>query len=124
MINDVNHFILIGTLGEDAKTSTSKKREPVTRLRVATSKEWIEGTEIKRKTNWNTVFFFGNLALATARYKKGMKVNVTAEVGEGKFRHEESDYYQTMITGHSVYVTDLGKQNQPSAEIEPNEITG
>ncbi len=82
MINDVNHLILIGTLGEDAKVLQTKNQEPMVILNVATHSEWIDGLEKKRKTLWTKVFFFGEKAMACEPYKKGMKVHITAEVLE------------------------------------------
>lgn len=50
MINDVNHLILIGTLGEDVKILETKNGEPMAILNIATNAEWIEGFEVKKRT--------------------------------------------------------------------------
>lgn len=113
MINDVNHLILIGTLGEDVKILETKNGEPMAILNIATNSEWIEGFEKKKRTLWSKVFFFGDQAQACMHYKKGMKVHVTAEVAEKQL--SEGDF-KTIITGLHVWVVDLGKSNRPSPE--------
>lgn len=113
MLNDVNHLILIGTLGEDVKILETKNSEPMAILNIATNSEWIENAEKKKRTLWNKVFFFGDQAKSCEYYKKGMKVHVSAEVSERQL--SEGDY-KTLITGLHVWVIDLGKSNRPSPE--------
>lgn len=122
MINDVNHLILIGTLGEDAKLTQTKNQEPMVLLNVATNSEWIDGNEKRKKTLWTKVFFFGNKALACEGYKKGMKVHITAEVSEKAFSEGESKTYKTVVNGNSVWVADLGASNRPSPELITEEL--
>lgn len=114
MINDINHLILVGTLGDDAKITTTKTNEPMVILNVATHSEWLDENEKKRKTLWTKVFFFGEKAKACEGYKKGMKVHVTAEVFERQFLEVDSKSYKTIVNGVSVWVIDLGINNRPS----------
>lgn len=113
MINDINHLLIVGTLGEDAKLAKTKNQEPMTILNVVTGSDWFDGTTKKSKTLWNKIFFFGDQAKACEPYKKGMKVHITAEVAEKLI--SEGDY-RTIITGVHVWVVDLGSNNRPSSE--------
>ena len=122
MINDVNHLILIGTLGEDAKLMNTKTNDPMVILNVATHSEWIEDNEKKRKTLWTKVFFFGEKAKACEHYKKGMKVHITAEVFEKQFLDGDLKNYKTIINGVSVWVIDLGATNRPSQEPSSDDL--
>lgn len=95
MINDVNHLILIGTLGEDAKVIKTKNDAPMVVLRVATNDQWSDGAVIKNRTNWNSVLFFGEKATTCENYRKGMKVHLTAEVGERPIGEGDNREYKT-----------------------------
>lgn len=122
MLNDVNHFILVGTLGDDVKVISTKSQEPMAILNVATSSEWIERNEKKRRTLWNKVFFFGDQAISCKHYKKGMKVHITAEVSEKHFIEGDTKTYKTIVSGLHVWVVDLGKSNRPDQEPNFDEI--
>lgn len=122
MINDINPFILVGSLGDDVKVVCTKNQEPMAILNVATSSEWIEGTEKKRKTLWNKVFFFGDQAVSCKHYKKGMKVHITAEVSEKHFAEGDTKKCKTIVSGLNVWVVDLGKNNRPDQEPNFDEI--
>lgn len=122
MLNDVNHLTLVGTLGDDVKVTQTKNNEPMTILSIATNSEWFDGTEKKKRTLWNKVFFFGESATRCQLYKKGMKVHITAEVAEKQFSDGDTKTYKTIVSGLTVWVVDLGKNNRPSQEPNFEEV--
>lgn len=122
MLNDINHFILVGSLGEDVKIVHTKNQEPMAILNVATSSEWFDGSVKKRKTLWNKIFFFGDQAKGCEKYKKGMKVHITAEVSEKHFTEGDAKTYKTIVSGVNVWVVDLGNSNRPGQEPSFDEI--
>ena len=96
----VNKHILLGNLGADPETRYTPSNTPVTRIRLATSKNWKDRNtgERKEKTTWHNVVFFGRLAEVAGEYlKKGDTVYIE---GESETRSWEDD------NGNKRYMTE------------------
>ncbi len=116
MLNNVNHLLLVGVLTQDANITLTKGNEAMAILKVGTTDEWVIENEVKKITKWNSVFFFGEKALACKHYKKGMIVHITAEVYERSVGDGVEAITKTIVRGRSIFVLDLGNTNRPGQE--------
>lgn len=87
MARGVNKVILVGNVGKDPEVRYSAGGMAVCTISVATSEKWTDkqSGEIKERTEWHRVKFFGRLAEIAGEYlKKGSQVYI-----EGSLRTEE-----------------------------------
>lgn len=99
MARSVNKVILIGHLGRDAETRSTRNGTPVTQFSVATSRSWKNATtdEWMEETNWTNVVVWGQENLA-GFLKKGKQVYV-----EGRLQTRSYDDRD----GRKAYATEV-----------------
>jgi single-strand DNA-binding protein len=104
-MNGVNEVTLLGAVGKEADTKLVGENKQVTRLSVATSKEWKDSKtgEKKQSTEWHTVEAWDGLAKYIAEYvKKGALVYVKGEIKTIKFEKDGQTQYRTIIAASEV----------------------
>ena len=104
-MNGVNEVTLVGAVGKDADTKLVGENKQVTRLSVATTKEWKDAKtgEKKSSTEWHTVEAWDGLAKYIAEYvKKGALVYVRGEIKTVKFEKDGVTQYRTIISASEV----------------------
>ena len=77
MSNGVNKVILIGNLGQKPEMRYTATNSAVANLSIATTESWKdrESGEMRDKTEWHKVVFFGKPAETIERYlDKGSKI--------------------------------------------------
>ena len=110
--------MLIGFLGADPESKTTKSGKTVCTITVAVDETWTGADSSKnKKTEWIKVVTWGPLAVNCERYlKKGRKVYV-----EGKFRtnvYEDSNgvkKYSTYVDAKEVGFFDSAPKNENEA---------
>lgn len=114
-MSSINKVILVGRLGKDPESKTTKS-STVTNFSVATSESWSKDGQKQEKTEWHKVVAWGKLADIAAKYlQKGSLVYV-----EGKLEttsYEDKDGNKKYTT--QVRMTELkmlgGKSGGPSS---------
>ena len=88
-----NRVTIIGFLGKDAETRTTRNDNPFTTLSVATKRSWKnrETGEYDSQTTWHRCVVFGSQSAFAATLLKGSHVQI-----EGELRTRE---YQDKATG-------------------------
>ena len=101
MSNGINKVILIGNLGADPEVRSLPSGDVVANVSLATSESWTDKStgEVKERTEWHRVAFFGKLAEIVQQYlHKGSRIYV-----EGRLR---TRMWQDSH-GHDRYTTEI-----------------
>ena len=113
MSNGVNKVILIGNLGQKPEMRYTATNSAVANLSIATTESWKdkESGEMRDKTEWHRVVFFGKPAETIERYlDKGSKIYVEGKLQTRKWQDKEGkDRWTTEILGNQL--TMLGSRN-------------
>lgn len=101
MSRGVNKVILIGNLGADPEVRTMPSGDRVANIRIATSESWKDKSsgEMRDRTEWHNVVFFGRLAEVVEQYlRKGSKVYVEGKLRTRKWQGQDGqDRYSTEV---------------------------
>lgn len=127
MARGVNKVILLGNLGADPETRAMPSGMSVTNIRIATSESWKDkqSGEMKERTEWHNVAFFGRLAEIAGEYlKKGSKVYVEGSLRTRKWQDKSgTDRYTTEIIAGELQMLDgrpAGQQGGGSDDYSGN----
>ena len=106
MARGINKVILIGNLGQKPEMRYTQTNTAVATLGLATSESWKdkESGEMREKTEWHRVVFFGKLAEICEQYlDKGSQIYVEGKLQTRKWQDKEgNDKYTTEIQGLSM----------------------
>ena len=115
MARGINKVILIGNLGQKPEMRYTQTNTAVATLGLATSESWKdkESGEMREKTEWHRVVFFGKLAEICEQYlDKGSQLYVEGKLQTRKWQDKEgNDRYTTEIQGLSMNM--LGGRQSP-----------
>ncbi len=107
----VNKVILVGNLGADPESRSTKSGSTVTNLRIATT-ERVKDREgnWNEQTEWHRVVCFGTTAENVARYlSKGRQVYVEGRIRTDKWQDKDgNNRYTTEVVARTVQF--LGKK--------------
>jgi len=132
MARGINKVILIGNLGQKPEMRYTQTNTAVATLGLATSESWKdkESGEMREKTEWHRVVFFGKLAEICEQYlDKGSQIYVEGKLQTRKWQDKEgNDKYTTEIQGLSMNMLggrqssgDGGAYDQSQQEQKPSE---
>ena len=132
MARGINKVILIGNLGQKPEMRYTQTNTAVATLGLATSESWKdkESGEMREKTEWHRVVFFGKLAEICEQYlDKGSQLYVEGKLQTRKWQDKEgNDRYTTEIQGLSMNMLggrqssgDGGAYDQSQPEQKPSE---
>ena len=132
MARGINKVILIGNLGQKPEMRYTQTNTAVATLGLATSESWKdkESGEMREKTEWHRVVFFGKLAEICEQYlDKGSQIYVEGKLQTRKWQDKEgNDKYTTEIQGLSMNMLggrqssgDSGAYDQSQPEQKPSE---
>lgn len=108
MARSLNKTQLIGNLGADPISRSSKNNNSITTFSMGTGESWIDSQTGKRveRTEWHRVVVFGKIAEVVAEYaKKGHRIFVE---GKNRTRSWEDDKGIKRYT--TEVVVDIGGQ--------------
>ena len=94
MSRGVNKVILVGNLGQKPEMRYTATQTAVANLSIATTESWKdkESGEIRDKTEWHRVVFFGNLAEIAEKYlDKGSSVYVEGKIQTRKWQDKDGN---------------------------------
>ena len=101
MSNGINKVILIGNLGADPEARSLPSGDMVANLSLATSESWSDRNtgEVKERTEWHRVAFFGKVAEIVEKYlRKGSRVYVEGKLRTRKWQDSNGlDRYTTEV---------------------------
>lgn len=82
MANGLNKVFLLGNLGMDPELRTTTSGKSVMRLRIATSRSWLDDKKQKQEhVEWHTVIIWGKRAEGLAKFlAKGMRLHIEGEL--------------------------------------------
>jgi single-strand DNA-binding protein len=112
----INRVIIVGTLGQDPDVRYTSSGSAVASVSLATNEKWTDKStgEVKERTEWHRVKFFGRLAEIVGEYlKKGGKVYVEGSLRTDKYTDKEGiERYSTDIIASEMQM--LGDANPGS----------
>lgn len=116
MANGVNQVFLLGNLGMDPELKQTNSGEPVMRMRLATSKSWLDKQKVKQeRVEWHTVIVWGNRAAALSKFlAKGMRLHVQGEIRTREYEGADGvKRYSTEVTAFEVTLCEKAPSNRP-----------
>ena len=116
MSKGVNKVILVGNLGQKPEMRYTATQSAVANLSVATTESWKdkETGEMRDKTEWHRVVYFGKLAEIVEKYlDKGSKVYVEGKLQTRKWQDKSgADRWTTEIVGNELTMLDSRSGSQ------------
>ena len=110
MSRGVNKVILVGNLGQKPDMKYTQSNTAVANLSLATSESWKDkdSGDLKTKTEWHRVVYFGKLAETAEQYlDKGSKVYVEGKLQTRKWQDQAgNDRYTTEVLGQELTMLD------------------
>ena len=116
MSRGVNKVILVGNLGQKPDMKYTQSNTAVANLSLATSESWKDkdSGDLKTKTEWHRVVYFGKLAEIVEKYlDKGSSVYIEGKLQTRKWQDKNgADRWTTEIVGSEL--TMLGSRSSSS----------
>ena len=116
MSRGVNKVILVGNLGQKPEMRYTATQSAVANLSLATTESWKdkETGEMRDKTEWHRVVYFGKLAEIVEKYlDKGSKVYVEGKLQTRKWQDKSgADRWTTEIVGNELTMLDSRSGSQ------------
>ena len=116
MSRGVNKVILVGNLGQKPEMRYTATQSAVANLSIATTESWKdkESGEMRDKTEWHKVVYFGKLAEIVEKYlDKGSKVYVEGKLQTRKWQDKSgADRWTTEIVGNELTMLDSRSGSQ------------
>ena len=110
MSRGVNKVILVGNLGQKPDMKYTQSNTAVANLSLATSESWKDkdSGDLKTKTEWHKVVYFGKLAEIAEQYlDKWSKVYVEGKFHTRKWQDQAgNDRYTTEVLGQELTMLD------------------
>ena len=110
MSRGVNKVVLVGNLGQKPDMKYTQSNTAVANLSLATSDSWKDkdSGDLKTKTEWHRVVYFGKLAEIAEQYlDKGSKVYVEGKLQTRKWQDQAgNDRYTTEVLGQELTMLD------------------
>ena len=124
MSRGVNKVILVGNLGQKPEMRYTATQSAVANISIATTESWKdkESGEMRDKTEWHRVVYFGKLAEIVEKYlDKGSSVYIEGKLQTRKWQDKSgADRWTTEIVGNEL--TMLGsRQNNSSNDMAANQ---
>jgi single-strand DNA-binding protein len=125
MSRGVNKVILVGNLGQKPEMRYTATQAAVANISIATTESWKdkESGEMRDKTEWHRVVYFGKLAEIVEKYlDKGSSVYIEGKLQTRKWQDKSgADRWTTEIVGNELTMLGSRATNTNNAEMQPNE---
>ena len=122
MSRGVNKVILVGNLGQKPEMRYTATQSAVANLSVATTESWKdkESGEMRDKTEWHRVVYFGKLAEIVEKYlDKGSSVYIEGKLQTRKWQDKSgADRWTTEIVGNELTMLGSRPSNNAQAQTE------
>ena len=125
MSRGVNKVILVGNLGQKPEMRYTATQSAVANLSIATTESWKdkESGEMRDKTEWHRVVYFGKLAEIVEKYlDKGSSVYIEGKLQTRKWQDKSgADRWTTEIVGNELTMLGSRAANSNNAPMQSNE---
>ena len=125
MSRGVNKVILVGNLGQKPEMRYTATQSAVANLSIATTESWKdkESGEMRDKTEWHRVVYFGKLAEIVEKYlDKGSSVYIEGKLQTRKWQDKSgADRWTTEIVGNELTMLGSRAANSNNASMQSNE---
>ena len=125
MSRGVNKVILVGNLGQKPEMRYTATQSAVANISIATTESWKdkESGEMRDKTEWHKVVYFGKLAEIVEKYlDKGSSVYIEGKLQTRKWQDKSgADRWTTEIVGNELTMLGSRASNSNNAPMESNE---
>ena len=125
MSRGVNKVILVGNLGQKPEMRYTATQSAVANISIATTESWKdkESGEMRDKTEWHRVVYFGKLAEIVEKYlDKGSSVYIEGKLQTRKWQDKSgADRWTTEIVGNELTMLGSRASNSNSAQSSSNE---
>ena len=125
MSRGVNKVILVGNLGQKPEMRYTATQSAVANISIATTESWKdkESGEMRDKTEWHRVVYFGKLAEIVEKYlDKGSSVYIEGKLQTRKWQDKSgADRWTTEIVGSELTMLGSMASNSNSAQSSSNE---
>ena len=125
MSRGVNKVILVGNLGQKPEMRYTATQSAVANISIATTESWKdkESGELRDKTEWHRVVYFGKLAEIVEKYlDKGSSVYIEGKLQTRKWQDKSgADRWTTEIVGSELTMLGSRASNSNSAQSSSNE---
>ena len=122
MSRGVNKVILVGKLGQKPEMRYTATQSAVANLSIATTESWKdkESGEMRDKTEWHRVVYFGKLAEIVEKYlDKGSSVYIEGKLQTRKWQDKSgADRWTTEIVGNELTMLGSRPSNNAQAQTE------
>ena len=116
--------MLIGNLGADPEIRYTAAGAPVANVSLATAESWRDkdSGELREKTEWHRVVFFGKVAETIEKYvSKGSQIFIEGKLQTRKWQDKEgNDRYTTEIVASEMRM--LGKRGENTASTDRDNV--
>ena len=120
-----NRITLIGFLGKDADTRTTRNDSRYTVLSLATKASWKDHDgEWQSRTEWHRCIVWGKLGDFAATLTKGMHLQVEGELRSREYQRDDTSHRVWEVRTDSILKLDRAERQQdpPPAEAEPSDV--
>ena len=125
MSRGVNKVILVGNLGQKPEMRYTATQSAVANISIATTESWKdkESGEMRDKTEWHKVVYFGKLAEIVEKYlDKGSSVYIEGKLQTRKWQDKSgADRWTTEIVGNELTMLGSRASNYNNAPMQSNE---
>ena len=125
MSRGVNKVILVGILGQKPEMRYTATQAAVANISIATTESWKdkESGEMRDKTEWHRVVYFGKLAEIVEKYlDKGSSVYIEGKLQTRKWQDKSgADRWTTEIVGNELTMLGSRAANSNNASMQSNE---
>jgi|TARA_B100000768_G_C11277137_1_gene376518 single-strand DNA-binding protein len=125
MSRGVNKVILIGNLGQKPEMRYTATQSAVANISIATTESWKdkESGEMRDKTEWHKVVYFGKLAEIVEKYlDKGSSVYIEGKLQTRKWQDKSgADRWTTEIVGNELTMLGSRQSNNNNVPMESNQ---
>ena len=94
----VNRITVLGNIGKDAETKTTKNGKEIVKFSVATTHGIKEGESWENITTWHNVIAFSLSDYIKGQLKVGVKVYVSGRLDKSSYKNKE---------GKTIYTADI-----------------
>jgi single-strand DNA-binding protein len=125
MSRGVNKVILVGNLGQKPEMRYTATQSAVANISIATTESWKdkESGEMRDKTEWHKVVYFGKLAEIVEKYlDKGSSVYIEGKLQTRKWQDKSgADRWTTEIVGNELTMLGSRASNSNNSPMQSNE---
>ncbi len=126
MSRGLNKVMLIGNLGADPEIRYTAAGAPVANVSLATAESWRDkdSGELREKTEWHRVVFFGKVAETIEKYvSKGSQIFIEGKLQTRKWQDKEgNDRYTTEIVASEMRMLGKRGENMTSTDRDNDHV--